>query len=129
MNLNFKVGDKVYFIGTINIKEHSLELSEISLTEINYDSSVKINFVDLINNIDSLYKTHFMVNGYLVTTEDNKYKLFDSKESYNKNNEAGNYFIIKFKDKFNYTGKAKVTLDCLVEDTYILKECVLKNRD
>jgi hypothetical protein len=128
-NLNFKVGDKIYFVGTINIKDHSLELSEISRTEIDYDSSIKINFVDLINNIDSLYKTHFIVNGYLVTTEDNKYKLFDSKESYNKNNEAGNYFLVSFKDKFNYTGKARVSLDCLVEDTYKLKECVLKNRD
>ena len=129
MNLNFKVGDKVFFIGTINIKDHSLELSQISLTEINYDSSVKIEFNDLINNIELLYKTHFIVNGYLVTTEDNKLKLFNSKNSYNKNNEAGNYFLVSFKDKFNYTGKAKVTLDCLIEDTYKLKECVLKNRD
>ena len=129
MNLNFKVGDKVFFIGTINIKDHSLELSQISLTEINYDSSVKIEFNDLINNIELLYKTHFIVNGYLVTTEDNKLKLFNSKNSYNKNNEAGNYFLVSFKDKFNYTGKAKVTLDCLIKDTYKLKECVLKNRD
>ena len=129
MNLNFKVGDRIYFIGTINIKDNSLELSEISVSEIDYDSSVKIDFVDLINNIDSLYKTHFLVNGYLVTIEDNKYKLFNSKDSYNENNDAGNYFLIKFKDKFNYTGKAKVTLDCLIEDTYILKECTLKNRD
>ena len=129
INLNFKVGDRVFFVGTINIKDHSLELSQISITEINYGSSVKIKFNDLIDNIDSLYRTHFIVNGYLVTIEDNKYKLFDSKESYIKNNNAGNYFLVKFKNKFNYTGKAKVSLDCLIEDTYMLKECELKNRD
>ena len=56
-------------------------------------------------------------------TDNNQYKLYDSKEKYKKDKSSGSYFLIDWKDKFNYTGNTRVTLKCLIDDTYKLKNC------
>lgn len=119
-----KVNDTVYFVGTIDLNDGSIDLAKISVEEINYSSAVSLEFSDLINNISLLKSTHFQVSGYLVT-ENEKFKLFDNKDAYKNDPSVGTYFNIEWKDKFNYTGNQDVLIDCVIKDTYKLGECSL----
>lgn len=121
---NVKSGDKVYFVGSIDLKTGYLKLSKISTDSINYNSSTKINIEELKNNIDLVKSTYFIVNGYLVT-EGNDYKLFNSKEDFKENNIAGHYFRIEWNGKFDYTGNQEVTIKCNIGNTYTLNNCTL----
>ena len=73
-------------------------------------------------NMVNINKTYFLIYGYLVTDGD-KYKLYDSKDAYNKNPEAGEYFLISWNGEFPYTGNQDVNIRCRLEDTYKIKEC------
>lgn len=119
-----KKDNEYNFVGTIDIKTGNIELSKISSDEINYQNVTEINFNDLVNNINSVRSNRFIVIGYMVTDND-KYKLYDSKDAYTKDNSAGNYFLLDWKDTFMYTGNQKVTVNCLLDDTYKLKDCEL----
>ena len=117
-----KVGNEVYFVGTVIIRFNSIMLSRIGLEEIDYKSAVKIEFNDLKTNLDNINKTYFLVYGYLVTDGD-KYKLYDSKDAYGKNSSAGEYFLVEWDGEFPYTGNQDVNIRCRLADTYKLKEC------
>lgn len=119
-----KKDNEYNFVGTIDIKNGSIELSKISSEAINYQNVTNVNFNDLVNNIIAVKNNHFIIMGYMVTDND-KYKLYDSKDAYTKDSSAGNYFLIDWKEKFMYTGNQYVSVDCLLEDTYKLKECKL----
>ena len=84
-----KRNDKVNFVGTIDIETGNLLLSRISTDEINYSSAINLNLNELINNINLVRNSYFVINGYMVTDGD-KYKLYDSKESYIDNPDVGN---------------------------------------
>lgn len=122
--VDIKKGDKVNFVGTVNLDEGSIELSKISKDDIDYNSVTEILFDDLVENIKLIKSTYFIVNGYMVT-EGDVYKLYESKDTYKKNKSAGNSFLISWKDDFGLTGNALVTIKCLLDDTYKLNECVL----
>jgi len=122
---NVKKNDHVYFVGTIDLASSSLELSKISLDKIDYKNVTEITLKDLVNNIKLVKDNYFIISGYMVT-DGTKYKLFDSKNSYSKDSSAGSYFLISWKDEFNYTGNKGVTIKCKLEDTYKLNECILK---
>ncbi len=119
-----KSGDIVNFVGTIDLSTGMIELTKISNDTIDYKNVTEIDFKDLVNNIQKVKSNYFIVIGYMVTDGD-KYKLFDSKEDYSKNNNAGTYFLLNWKDAFMYTGNQKVTVKCLIEDTYKLNMCEL----
>ena len=118
---NVKNGDLVFFVGTINLDDASMNLALISNEEISYSNSTNINISDLINNVSLLKETKFIIRGYMVTDE-NVYKLYDSKDNY-KNEER--YFVINWKDEFNYTGNQNVMITCVLGDGYNLKDCIL----
>lgn len=120
---NVQVNDDVYFVGTVDLSDGSIDLAKVSTEEINYSSAVKVNFNDLVNNISLLKSNHFLVSGYLVTDHE-QYKLFDSKESYGKDASVGTYFTINWKEDFNFTGNQDILVDCIIKDTYKLGECV-----
>ena len=122
---NVKKGEYVNFVGTIDIETSSIELAKLSKDEIEYSNVIKIELDDLINNINLIRSNIFVINGYMVTDGD-KYKLFDSKDSYLNNESAGNYFLINWKEKFNYTGNQAVTLQCNLLGSYKLNNCELK---
>lgn len=117
-----KKNDLVNFVGTINLETGSLELSKISKEKIDYRSVTEIEFDDLVNNIKTVKSNYFIISGYMVT-DNNQYKLYDTKDKYKKDKSAGSYFIINWKDEFNYTGNTKVTIKCLIDDTYKLGSC------
>lgn len=121
---NIKVGDLINFVGTVDLNTGMIELSKISGETIDYKNVTEIEFKELVDNIQKVKKNYFIVIGYMVT-DGNKYKLFDSKEEYNKNNSAGTYFLLNWKDTFMYTGNQNVTVKCLIEDTYKLNMCEL----
>lgn len=121
---NVNKGDIVNFVGTIDINEGILELSKISKEEIGYSNVENIKLDDLIKNIELIRENVFVINGYMITDED-EYKLFDSKEAYEKNSSAGNYFLINWKEIFMYTGNQTVTIKCNLLSTYELKNCEL----
>lgn len=118
-----KKKDKVYFVGVVSIKNHNITLSKISKEEINYKSSISITIEELEKNIHHLANTYFVINGYMVTDND-KYKLYESKDAYQKDSSAGNYFLIKW-DEVLYTGNQDVKVRCLLSDTYQLSNCTL----
>ncbi|HAB67096.1 MAG TPA: hypothetical protein DCE23_06990 [Firmicutes bacterium] len=120
---NVKVGDLVNFVGTVDIKSGEVHLSKISHDPINYASVTEISLSDLVNNIKLIKDTYFLVSGYMVTDQD-KYKLYDSKDNYNKDNSVGNYFLIDW-NEVKYTGNQNVILRCKLEDTYALGNCSL----
>ena len=120
--VNVAKNDEVYFVGTIDLSDGSIDLAKISKDEINYSSAIKLEFSELVNNIELVKKTHFQVSGYLVTDKD-KYKLFDSKDAYKKDSSVGTFFNISWKNEFNYTGNQDVLVDCVIADTYKLSEC------
>lgn len=119
-----KRNDKVNFVGTIDIETGNLLLSRISTDEINYSSAINLNLNELINNINLVRNSYFVINGYMVTDGD-KYKLYDSKESYIDNPDVGNYFNLNWKDNFGYTGNSDVTVRCNILDTFKLHNCEL----
>lgn len=121
--VNVKVGDTVNFVGTVDIKSGEVHLAKISLDTINYASVTEITLADLYNNIKLVKETYFVVSGYMIT-EGERYKLFDSKDSYTEDNSVGQYFLIEW-EKVLYTGNQKVTLRCNLKDTYILGNCTL----
>lgn len=121
---NVKKGDLINFVGTLDLDTGNLELSKISIDPIDYKNVTEIEFSDLVNNFKLVKDNYFLVIGYMITDND-KYKLFDSKDDAQEENKIGKYFLIDWKDEFNYTGNQNVTLKCKIEDTYKLKECEL----
>ncbi len=119
-----KKNDEVYFVGTIDLSDGSMDLAKISTEEINYSSAIELDFNELVNNIENVKKTHFQVSGYMIT-ENDKYRLFDSKEAYKTDASVGTYFNISWKSEFKHTGNQDVLLDCVIGDTYKLEECEL----
>lgn len=119
-----KKGDIVNFVGTIDLETGSIELSRVSLEEIDYKSVTGIEINELIDNIKAVKNNYFVVSGYMVTDSD-KYKLFESKSSYLKDKNVGTYFYLNWKDKFNYTGNQEVKVKCKILDTYKLNYCEL----
>lgn len=119
-----KTKTSVHFVGTIDIETGYLELSKISLEEIDYTSVTELSINELIENIKLVRNNNFIVSGYLVTKED-KYYLYDNKNDYTI--ELDNYFVINWKDEFNYTGNQNVLLTCNILNSYTLSNCVLNN--
>lgn len=121
---NLTKGDLINFVGTFDLANKSLSLSKISKESIDYKNVIEVEIDNLIDNINQVKTNYFIINGYMVTEED-KYKLYDSKEAYNKDSSVGNYFTIEWKDQFEYTGNSNITIKCLIEDTYKLNSCEL----
>ena len=69
----------------------------------------------IIEHVDNVRNTDFLVQGYMVTDND-EYKLFDSKSKYQSNSDAGSYFLLSMDESFNYTGNANVTLSCNIDN-------------
>ena len=122
--VNVEKGDSIYFVGTVDLETGNIELAKISKDVINYNNVTSINFVDLVDNIKLVKDNVFVINGYMVTDGD-KYKLFESKPDFLEDSSVGTYFTIGWKEKFNFTGNSNVTLECKLNGTYKLKECVL----
>ena len=120
--LNVQVNDEVYFVGTINFIDGSIDLSKISTEEINYSSATKLEFSDLVTRIGKLKETHFQVSGYLENSN-GKDKLFDSRDKAKKDANVGTYFTISWKDDEEHPTNQDVLLDCVIKDTYNLGEC------
>ena len=80
---------------------------------------------ELINHINVIKSNYFIVKGYMVT-EGDTYKLYDSKEDYKSEETQSIPFELKWKNEFNLTGNANVTVKCLIGSTYILKDCILE---
>ncbi len=123
---HYKKGDLLYFVGTLNLNTYDITLSKISNEEINYQNITEINLDEFINTIDKLKKNYFLISGYMITDQD-KYKLFDSKESYKKDSSISTYFTLSWKNEFNFTGNQFVNIKCQIADTYKLKNCELIN--
>lgn len=119
-------GDTIYFVGTIDLETGYIKLVKLELEEIGYSSVTKMEIDDLINNIKLLKSTYFIISGYMVTDND-EYKLFDSKDSYKSDATAGNYFLISWDGEFEYTGNQDVKIKCLLGSTYKLKDCTLED--
>ena len=121
----YEKGSKVYFVGTINLGDGSINLSTVSDEKINYSTPVEMELSEFIEHINNVRNTNFLIQGYMVTDEE-EYKLFDSKSKYQSNSEAGNYFLLSMDKSFNYTGNANVTLRCNIDGTYKLRNCKLE---
>ena len=119
-----KNGDLVNFVGTIDFDLGGINLTKISKDTINYINVTKMEFGDLVNNINAIVNNQFIISGYMVTDGD-KYKLFESKNSYNINDSVGSYFVLEWKEEFGYTGTSSVIVQCYIGDTYRLKDCEL----
>lgn len=122
---SIKKNDNVYFVGNIDLSNGYIKLTKISTEPINYQDIEEIEFSALYENINLLNQTTFTISGYMITDNDT-YKLFDSKTSYQNNNNAGNYFLINWQDKFNLTGNDDVKINCSLNGTYELKNCILQ---
>jgi hypothetical protein len=122
--VNVKKGDLVNFVGTIDLETTNIELAKLSKDTINYSNVTEMEFTKLVDNIKLVKDNVFVINGYMITDKD-RFKLFESKSSYEEDSSVGRYFTITWKDKFNYTGNANVTLECKINGTYKLKDCVL----
>ena len=116
-----KKGEFVYFVGTIELGTSNINLAKISNQEFSYSNATKILVSELIKNIKLLNNNIFVISGFLVT-DNNNYKLYESKESYTNDDR---YFLIKWKNTFNYTGNQKVYLTCKIDKDYSLKDCLL----
>ena len=124
-NDGLKKGDKVNFVGTINLSDGTINLSSISKDTINYSSPTVMELDELINHINTIKGNYFIVKGYMVT-EGDTYKLYDSKEDYKSEEKQNIPFELDWKDKFNLTGNASVTVKCLIGSTFKLKDCILE---
>ena len=120
-----KKNDFVYFIGVIRFKNYQVTLSKISKEEIHYNSSISVTIEELQDYFKKLSNTYFVINGYMVT-DSNQYKLYESKEAYQKDSSAGNYFLIEWDGEFLYTGNQDVKVRCQLSDTYQLSSCTLE---
>lgn len=124
-NEGLKKGDKVNFVGTISLSDGTINLSRISKEEISYSSPTIMDLDELIEHINTIKSNYFIVNGYMVT-EGSTYKLYDNKDDYKSEETQSIPFELKWKNEFNLTGNANVTVKCLIGSTYILKDCVLE---
>ena len=122
--VNVKKGDLINFVGTIDLETGNIELAKLSKDTINYSNVTKIEFTELVDNIKLVKNNIFVISGYMITDKD-KFKLFESKLAFEDDSSVGRYFYITWKDKFNYTGNANVTLECNINGTYKLNNCVL----
>lgn len=122
--VNVKSGDTVYFVGTVDLETGNIELAKLSKDIINYSNVTEMEFTKLVDNIKLVKDNVFVISGYMITDKD-RYKLFESKVEYEEDSSVGRYFTITWKDKFNMTGNANVTLECKLNGTYKLKECIL----
>ena len=122
--VNVKKGDLINFVGTIDLETGNVELAKLSKDTINYSNVTKIEFTELVDNIKLVKNNIFVISGYMITDKD-KFKLFESKLAFEDDSSVGRYFYITWKDKFNYTGNANVTLECNINGTYKLNNCVL----
>ena len=122
--VNVKSGDTVYFVGTVDLETGNIELAKLSKDIINYSNVTEMEFTKLVDNIKLVKDNVFVISGYMITDKD-RYKLFESKIDYEEDSSVGRYFTITWKDKFNMTGNANVTLECKLNGTYKLKECSL----
>ncbi len=122
--VNVKKGDTVHFVGTVDLETGNIELAKLSKDVINYSNVTKMELDNLVDNIKLVKNNIFVINGYMITDKD-RYKLFESKTAYEKDSSVGTYFSISWKDKFDMTGNANVTLECKISGTYKLKDCVL----
>lgn len=122
--VTIKKGDFINFVGTIDLETGHIELAKLSKEAIKYNDVTEIEFSKLVDNIKTVKDNIFVINGYMVT-DGSKYKLYDTKSAYQDNKNVGNYFTISWKDKFDYTGNANVTLECKLNGTYKLKDCTL----
>lgn len=120
--MDVKIGDEVNFVGTIDLKNGEIQLSKISTEKINYKDVTEIKFEDLVNNIKDIKNNYFIVSGYMVTDGD-KYKLFDTKSLYKQNKNSIDYFLINWRNDFNFTGNTNLSVKCLIGDTSKLKSC------
>lgn len=120
--IDIKKDDNVNFVGSVNFENGGLDLTIISKDKINYNDVTEIEFNSFIDMMNKLLKNQFVISGYMVTDKD-KYKLFESKTAYNKTDKVGTFFTLDWKDSFNYTGNANVTVICNIADTYKLKNC------
>lgn len=125
LNSSIKKGQNIYFVGNIDLSTGYIKLTTISNKPINYKNVEEIEYSKLYENISLLNKTTFTISGYMVTDNDT-YKLFESKTTYQNNNNAGNYFTINWQDEFNLTGNDDVKINCSLDGTYKLKNCTLK---
>ena len=116
--------DIVNFVGTIDIETGNLLLSKISLDSINYSSATTLSLDELINNINLVRSSYFVINGYMVT-DNEEYKLYDSKDAYSNDSSVGNYFLLDWNGEFGYTGNSDVTVRCNILDTFKLHNCEL----
>ena len=121
----YEKGSNVYFVGTINLSDGSINLSTVSDEKIEYSTPVEMELSEFIEHVDNVRNTDFLVQGYMVTDND-EYKLFDSKSKYQSNSAAGSYFLLSMDKSFNYTGNANVTLRCNIDGTYKLRNCKLE---
>lgn len=124
-NLNVKEKDHVHFVGTIDMRDGTINLAKISKEEIDYNNIVDITLAELDDNIYYLKNTYVIVSGYMITVAD-KYKLYSSKTEYKKDEEANNYFLIEWQNEFSYTGTSEVLLRCFIGDRYKLIGCELE---
>ena len=122
--VNVKKGDIVNFVGTIDLETGNIELAKLSKDTINYSNVTEMEFTKLIDNIKLVKENVFVISGYMITDKD-RFKLYESKPAYEEDSSVGTYFSINWKDKFNYTGNANVTLECKINGTYKLKDCSL----
>ena len=122
--VNIKTGDSINFVGTIDLETGNIELAKISKDTINYNNVTELEFSKLVDNIKLVKDNIFVIDGYMITDKD-RYKLFESKTDYEEDSNVGTYFTIGWKDKFEFTGNANVTLECKINGTYKLKDCVL----
>lgn len=122
--VDVKKGDTVYFVGTVDLETGNIELAKLSKDTINYSNVTGMEFTKLVDNIKAVKDNVFVISGYMITDKD-RYKLFESKTDYEEDSSVGRYFTITWKDKFNMTGNANVTLECKLNGTYKLKECSL----
>ena len=121
----YEKGTNVYFVGTISLDNGHINLSTVSKEKPEYSTPVEMYLDELIEHIDNVMNTDFLVQGYMVTDND-EYKLFDSKSKYKDNSKAGSYFLLSMDKSFNYTGNANVTLRCNIAGTYKLSNCKLE---
>ena len=121
----YEKGTYGYFVGTINLSNGDINLSTVRDEVIDYSSPINIELSDLISHVSDVRNTDFLVQGYMITDEE-EYKLFDSKSAYKNDNKAGNYFSLSMDKSFNYTGNANVTLRCNIDGTYKLRNCSLE---
>jgi hypothetical protein len=121
---DIKKGDLVNFVGTIDLETGNLELAKLSKDTINYSNVTEMEFTKLIDNIKLVKENVLVISGYMITDKD-RFKLYESKPAYEEDSSVGTYFSINWKDKFNYTGNANVTIECKINGTYKLKDCSL----